>query len=341
MSEREVKIGLIGCGIIGPAHLAAWGSTPGAKISAICDLDESKAKTYADKYGAIAYTDLAKMLKEADIDALDICTPSGFHSTQGLMAIEADKHVLIEKPIDIDINKADKLITAAEAKGLIIACIFQNRIGAEIIRAKQLIDEGMLGTIISGSTYMKWWRGQDYYDSGEWRGTWALDGGVFSNQAIHAIDQLCWLCGPVKEVKYCHIDTVMHEIEAEDFGVAMLNFENGAYGVVEATTCCYPGAGMKTEIFGTKGSAVFEGPKVTLFEVQGEKIDLSSEDKETSDGRSNPLAISTDGLAVQIANFADCIRNGGEPLVGARSARVAIDALTKMYNKAGITKLGI
>jgi len=340
VADRQIKVGLVGCGGIGREHLKVWQDVSGGKVVAVCDVSEESAGKAAQTCGADAYTDLAEMLDKADIDAVDICTLSGLHAQQGIMALAAGKHVMLEKPIDIDIKKVDKLLDMADKSGLVVGCIFNNRAGAEIRKAKQLIDEGALGRIISGSAYVKWWREQGYYDSADWRGTWALDGGCFSNQAIHAIDQLCWMCGPVKEVNSCHVETAMHDMEAEDFGVAMVTFESGAHGVIEATTCCYPGMEMKTEIFGTKGSAVFEASKVTAFDVRGQDINLVSQSEHEGSGRSDPLAIGFAGHAAQLKDFVECIRQGREPMVGGREARVAVDALTKMYNKAGITKLG-
>lgn len=341
MSDKEIRIGFVGCGGIGGHHLKVWKDTPGAKVVAFCDIRRERAEKAAEGFGGgEIYTDMAEMLEKADIDAVDICTPSGLHAQQGIMALNAGKHVMVEKPIDIDIKKVDELIATADKTGLVLACIFQNRISPEIQKAHQLISEGKIGRIISGSTYIKWWRGQEYYDSDTWRGTWSLDGGCFSNQGIHAIDQLCWMCGPVKEVNFCHIETAMHKMEAEDVGIALLTFENGAHGVIEATTCCYPGMGMRTEIYGTKGSAQFEGSRVTQFKVQGEEIDLTQSEAEATDGRSDPMAIGLGGHAAQLLDFVNCIRDGGTTMVDGRAARVAVDALTKLYNKAGVTKLG-
>lgn len=340
MTDTELKIGFVGCGGIGNEHLKLWQQTPGAKVVAVCDIVPEKAQKASETYGGQAFTDMAEMLDKVDVDAVDICTYSGIHADQGLMAVEAGKHVLVEKPIDIDIKKVDALIEAADKHGLVLACIFQNRIGSEILKAKELIDEGVLGKIISGSAYIKWWRAQSYYDSADWRGTWALDGGVFSNQGVHSIDQLCWICGPVKQVDSCHIQTAMHDMEAEDVGIAALTFESGAHGVIEATTCCYPGMGMKTEIYGTKGSAAFEGSKVATFKVRGEEVELSTEQLDETDGRSDPLAIGMVGHSAQLADFVKCVKQGGEPLVTGRSARLAVDTLTKIYNKAGIARLG-
>lgn len=340
MADRDVRIGLVGCGGIGNHHLKVWKDTPGAELVAVCDIVEERALKASETYGGTAYTDMAQMLENADIDAVDICTFSGVHAEQAMMAIQAGKHAMVEKPIDLDIRKVDKLLDLADQSGIILGCIFNNRVGTEIRRAHQLIEEGKLGRIISGSTYIKWWRAQSYYDADAWRGTWELDGGVFSNQGIHAIDQLCWMCGPVKEVNYCHIETAMHKMDAEDVGIALLTFENGAHGVIEATTCCYPGMSIKTEVYGTRGSAIFQGSKVVEFKVQDEEIDLAGEAPEATDGRSDPLAIGLGGHAAQLLDFVNCIKTGSEPLVTGRSARMAVDTLTKLYNEAGITKLG-
>jgi len=343
MSDSDVRIGFVGCGGIGNHHLKVWKETPGAKIAAVCDIIPERAQKASETYGGEVYTDMAEMLEKAEIDAVDICTFSGLHAQQALMAIEAGKHTLVEKPLDLDIKKIDKLIDAVDKTDRILACIFNNRISKEILKANELIQQGAIGKIISGSTYIKWWRGQDYYDSAEWRGTWELDGGCFSNQGIHAIDQLCWMCGPVKEVNFCHIETAMHQMDAEDFGLGMVTFESGAVGVIEATTCCFPGMGLRTEVYGTKGSAEFSGSSVKSFKVQGEEIDLSEGEKtapETSDGRSDPMAIGLGGHAAQMLDFVNCIKSGTKPLVSGKDARVAVDALTKLYAAAGVKKLG-
>lgn len=339
MSDK-VRIGFVGCGGIGGHHLKVWQGIEDAEIVAVCDVVEEKAQKVSETYGGRVFTDMAEMLAKAEIDAVDICTWSGLHAEQSMMALRAGKHVMVEKPIDIDIEKVDRLLGVADDTGLILACIFNNRAGKEIQRAHQLIADGALGKIISGDTLIKWWRAQSYYDADAWRGTWEYDGGCFSNQGIHAIDQLCWMCGPVKDVKHCHIETAMHKMDAEDFGIALVEFESGAHGMIEATTCCYPGMGMRTEIYGTKGSAIFEGSRVKEFKILDEEVDLAGEANEATDGRADPLAIGLGGHEAQLVDFVNCIKNGTKPMVTGRDARVAVDCLTKLYNAAGITKLG-
>ncbi len=341
MSERKVRIGLVGCGVIGNMHLEIWAKQENVSIVAVCDIVPEKAQKAAEQYGAKAYTEMADMLAVEDLDAVDICTWSGIHAEQGIMAIEAGLHTLVEKPIDLDLDRIDKLIDLADQKNKLLACIFQYRFSPEIRRANELIKDGKLGKIISCSTYVKWWRSQAYYDADAWRGTWRYDGGVLSNQAIHSIDQLCWMAGPIAEVEFARVETAMHKMEAEDFATAVVRFESGATGVIEATTCAYPGFGQRTEIFGDKGSASFDSNKVVSFNINGEEIDLSSaKDDSEGDGRSDPKAIGLAGHEAQMVEFVNCILNGGKPTVDGREARIAVDALTKIYKKAGAPKLG-
>lgn len=342
MISGDIRIGLVGCGGIGNHHLKVWRDhVPGAKVVAVCDVIKERAETAGKEYGALVFTDMAEMLEKAELDAVDICTPSGLHAEQSIMAAEAGKHVIVEKPIDIDLAKVDKAIETADRKGVKLACIFQSRFSAEIQKAHDLIQQGELGRIISCSCYVKWWRAQSYYDADAWRGTWALDGGVLANQGIHSIDQMCWMAGPVAEVEYAYMETIDRNIEAETFAIAVVRFENGARGVVEGTTNCYPGMDTRTEIFGTKGSAKFEGSKVTHFKVEGKEIDLATAPAAETDGRADPLAIGMGGHAAQLLDFVQAIRYDRAPLCDGRAARVAVDCLTKIYRKAGYTgKLG-
>lgn len=341
MSGGDLRIGFVGCGGIGNHHLKIWNTTPGAKVVAVCDIVPERAEKAAETYGARPFTDLAEMLGKAEFDAVDICTPSGLHAEQGIMAAEAGKHVLVEKPIDLDLKKVNRLIRLTDRERLKLACIFQYRFGSQIKRARQMIKRGKLGRIISCSTYVKWWRAQSYYAADDWRGTWALDGGVLANQGIHSIDQMCWMAGPVSEAEYAHIEMIDREIEAETFAVAVVRFKNGARGVIEGTTNCYPGMATRTQIFGTKGSAEFNGGSVVQFKVEGKDVDLESAEAPKQDGRSDPMAITFVGHAAQILDFVQAVREDRNPACDGRSARMAVDCLTKVYRKAGFTgKLG-
>jgi UDP-N-acetyl-2-amino-2-deoxyglucuronate dehydrogenase len=339
MSKGTVRVGLVGYGVIGAFHADLWANVAGGKVVAVCDTHPERAQEAAQKYDAEAYTDYSEMLDKADLDAVDICTPSGRHAEHGIAAASRGLHVLSEKPLDIDLQKVDRLIQTAEENKVKLACIFQYRMSPDARRAKQLVDEGKLGRLLSCSAYVKWWRDQSYYDSGDWRGTWALDGGVLCNQAVHSVDQMCYFCGPVASAEFAHIATVARKIEVEDFAMVVVSFENGAKGIIEATTCAYPGMATRTELVGTNGTASFDGPNVVSFNVIGEEIDLSSE-TEKADGRDDAKAITLTGHAFQLQDFVDAIREDREPVVTGRDARLAVDALTKIYRKAGAPKLG-
>ncbi|MCC6485387.1 MAG: Gfo/Idh/MocA family oxidoreductase [Armatimonadetes bacterium] len=341
MADSDVRIGFVGCGGIGNEHLKIWQRTPGAKVVAVCDVVPERAAKAAELYSAEAFTDLTEMLKKADIEAVDICTPSGLHAEQSTEALEAGKHALTEKPIDINLDRIDKLIATADRTGLKLACIFQYRFSPEIQRAHQLIQGGRLGRLISGSTYIKWFRAQSYYSADDWRGTYRLDGGVLGNQGIHSLDQLCWMAGPVAEVDYAYIETIERDIEAETFAIAVCRFESGARGVVEGTTNCFPGFGTRTEIFGTKGSASFDGNTVTSFRIEGEEIDLTTKQDKDGDASSDPLALGLGGHAAQMLDFVQAIRQDRDVLCSGRDARVAVDCLNKIYQKAGAPPLGV
>lgn len=332
-----LRIGVIGCGAMGRGHLDVWANTPGAVVAAVCDGSGERAEetAAAKTRGARAFCDLDAMLDSGLVDAVDICTPSGLHADQGLAAAARGLHVLVEKPLDLDIAKADRLIAECDRRGLTLACIFQRRTYAGARQVAQWAREGAFGDILSCSAYVKWHRPQSYYDSAAWRGTWALDGGVLANQGIHAIDHLCWLAGPVAEVEYAHARTACHEMQAEDYAIAVLRFESGARGVVEATTCCAPDLCSRVELFGTRGSAAFEDATVVKLGVDGEdRLASLEQENERIGGGSVPMAISMKGHAVLLADFVAAVRDRRPPMIPGCQARMSVDALCKIYARA-------
>lgn len=333
MSET-LRIGVVGCGAMGQGHLEVWAETFGAKVTAVCDGSPDRAEEFAHRYEARAFTDLDALLDSGTIDALDVCTPSGLHAKQGYAAALRDLHVLCEKPLDLNISSADRLIAECERRGLTLGCIFQRRAYHGAQQVAQWVAEGALGQILSCSAYVKWYRPQSYYDSAGWRGTWALDAGVLANQAIHALDHLCWLAGPVAEVEYAHLTTT-HAMEAEDFALAVLRFESGARGVVEATTCCGPDLCSRIEVFGTEGSVAFEDATVVKLGFGGQdRLSMVEQENGRIGGGSVPMAISMKGHTVLLADFVEAVRDRRPPLVSGAQARMSVDVLNKIYAKA-------
>jgi UDP-N-acetyl-2-amino-2-deoxyglucuronate dehydrogenase len=331
----ELRVGLVGCGAMGQGHLHVWQEMEGVRVAAVCDGLADRAKETAAAIGATPFTTVEEMASSGLIDAVDIVTPSGFHCDQGIIAARNNLHVLCEKPLDLNIEKADLLVAECEARGLTLAVVFQQRGYPGTQHVKRDIEDGKLGRLLSCSAHVKWWRKQAYYDSAAWRGTWALDCGVLSNQAIHSIDLMCWFAGPVAEVEYAYLDTALHTMEAEDFAIAVLRFENGARGVIEATTCCYPDLCTRVEIVGSRGSAALEDANVITFGYDGEDrlATIDAEAREAGGGRSDPQNITLYGHQQMLADFASAVKERRKPIVSGRDARISVDALNKIYRR--------
>lgn len=336
MSER-VRIGLVGCGAIGQAHLGVWADIPHAMVTAVCDSVESRAQSVAQSIGAGAFTDLQAMAASGQVDALDICTPSGLHARQGLVGAEHGLHVLCEKPLDLDVQAARELVAACERRGLKLGCVLQRRTFAGARQVAEDVHSGKLGRLLSVCAYVKWWRDQAYYDSSGWRGTRTLDGGVLANQGIHALDHLCWLAGRAMLVEYAFATTANHRMEAEDFLIAVVRFESGARGVIEATTCSNPPLCSRIEIVGTEGAAAFDDAEVVQYGYGGmDRADVVREQSARLGGRAEAMAISMEGHRAVLSDFAKAILEDRQPLISGREALVSVEALHSIYVAAGL-----
>ncbi|MGC9064872.1 MAG: Gfo/Idh/MocA family protein, partial [bacterium] len=318
----KVRFGIVGCGVIGPTHAEAIGNIDIAELKAVCDIVPEKAKTLGEKYGVDWYTDYEEMLARQDIDVVSICVPSGLHSDLGVKAAKAGKHVLVEKPIDITLEKADTLIETCKKTGVKLSVISQHRFDKGIKELKSAIDSGRIGRLVMADAYVKWWRPQEYYDSAGWRGTWTLDGGgALMNQSVHFVDQLLYLAGPVKEVTaYC--GTLAHKIEVEDVAIAIIKYKNGALGVIQGSTACYPGFKERLEFHGTNGSIIVEGPFVRDWMIMGEEKKESITQGAT--GASDPKAIFILGHTAQIRDMAEAVLYNRTPSITGEDGRRAI-----------------
>ncbi|MEZ6116941.1 MAG: Gfo/Idh/MocA family oxidoreductase [Pirellulaceae bacterium] len=237
-----IGFGIVGCGMIAKFHAKAIRDISGAKLVGCQSRSLSKAQSFVEEFGATAYESLDDMLANKDIHIVTVCTPSGAHLEPAIAAAEAGKHVIIEKPLEITLKRCDQIIAACEKNNVLLATIFPSRFHKSAQLMKKAVDAGRFGRLTMGDAYVKWYRTQEYYDSGAWRGTWKLDGGgALMNQAIHSVDLLAWLMGPAESIT-AHTTTLAHErIAVEDVAVATIRFENGALGVIEASTASYPG----------------------------------------------------------------------------------------------------
>lgn len=333
--NEPLRVGLVGCGGMGNEHLKLIARLPEARLVGVCDHREHRMQRMSYQHGVPGWLDYARFLDEAQPDAVHICSPSGLHAVQGMAAAERGIHVLCEKPLDIDLAKVDRLIAACDHHDVRLGCIFQRRLSPGAQRVRQAIVEGRMGRILSCSVSVKWWRSQTYYEKDDWRGTWALDGGALANQGIHSLDQMVWMAGRVAEVEYAYLETAAHRIEAEDFALAVVRFENGARGTIETTTCCQPDLATRLEIYGTNGSAALDDARVVRFGLDGQDLTATLTDRgHLTGGGSDPFAITLAGHEAQIRDFYAAVREGRPPLVNGREARASVELLTMLYAKA-------
>jgi predicted dehydrogenase len=338
--------GIVGCGMIAEFHTKAIQDIEGSEVLAVFDsVPERAAKIAAMSPGAKIYEDLDAMLAHPGVDVVCVCTPSGAHMDPAVAAANAGKHVVVEKPLEITLPRCDAIIDACDRAGTRLCAIFPSRFTKANQDLKQAIDTGRFGRLTLGDSYIKWYRTQEYYDSGGWRGTWELDGGgALMNQAIHNVDLLQWLMGDVASV--CALtDTLAHaRIEVEDTAVAAIRFRNGALGVIEAATSAYPGLLKRTEVHGDRGSARVEQDDITLWEFQ-EKLpsdqavfaamaNLSGHKA----GASDPRGITHIGHRDQLSDFLQAIDEGRAPFVDGRDGRNAVEIIRAIYRSA---KLGV
>ncbi|MFQ6115860.1 MAG: Gfo/Idh/MocA family protein [bacterium] len=261
----ELKIAIIGWGTISHIHAQAILSSQHCELCCVYSSSVDKNDQIKANYSVQVFNNYDELLKSDLVDAVAICTPSGAHLNFAVKAANAGKCVIIEKPIEVTLARAQKIIEACHRNNVTLSVIYQNRFSDAVIRIKDILKENKLGKIFYASGYVKWYRSQDYYDSGKWRGTIALDGGgALMNQAIHTIDLLVYLVGDIKSV--CGFaSTFTHErIEVEDSAVASLRYENGAIGVFEASTSIKPAQARRIEIHGENGTIILDGDLLTV-----------------------------------------------------------------------------
>ena len=343
---KTYGFGIIGCGMISDFHSAAIADIKNGKLVAVSSRKAENSQRLVDRYSIQAYSDYNEMLNRDDIDIVCVCTPSGAHMEPAVAAAEAGKHVIIEKPLEITLERCDAIIESCEKANVRLCAIFNSRFSDASQLVKDTVSSGRLGQLTLGDAYVKWYRSQDYYDSGDWRGTMELDGGgALMNQSIHAIDFLQYVMGPVESIQ-AFTDTLAHKrIDVEDVAVAALRFKNGALGVVEGTTAVYPGSLKKFEFSGTKGTIVLEEEDIITWEFEEEEPEDAeikqqfTEKKSGGGGASDPRAINHDNHRRQMINLIQSIENNIPHLVDGREGRKAVEIILAIYqsSKAGKT----
>ena len=326
-----MNFGIIGYGTIGKTHAQVIKGLPGAKLTAIATRTPEKARMAGEEHRCAFYTDYREMLKRDDIDIVTICTPAALHLQMALDIAAAGRHCIVEKPIEINAERSEQIIEAFDRRGLTLSVIFQHRFDPASRLLKDAIDRGTLGKLNYGAARTIWFRDENYYRATEWRGAWDGDGGgALMNQAIHSIDLLQYLMGPVEAVcgKY---DTLYHrEIETEDIGVALLRFKSGAIGVVEGMTLAWPGLYSEVSVFGQLGSAGIQNDALEHYGFKAGKDPqfeaLLGQEKE--DPSRHPSFVR------QYEDVMDAVNRGRPPLVTGQEGLKSVRLIMGIYESS-------
>jgi predicted dehydrogenase len=355
----KLRFALVGCGVIHGTHVDAIRAlSDDAELIAVCDEAPGRAQRAGGKLDLPYYDNLETMLKQADFDVLNVCTPSGLHAKHGVLGAQYGKHVVCEKPIDVSLPAADRLIEACDKNGVKLVVVSQHRYSSGMRQLKQYLDEGKLGTLVYAESVTKWYRTQEYYDSGGWRGTWALDGGgALMNQGVHYVDQLRWIMGPVKSVTATMATRAHDRIEVEDVVTASIEFVSGAVGTLLASTAMYPGYRQALEVYGTGGTVIVENSKIRHAQFQDgteerspggvkakppEVKDFVAAVPETvtdgsdtsSQAAANPASIAVGGHVAHFKDLIEAIRDNRPPFMNGVEARNALELIVGVYRAA-------
>ncbi|MBS7634815.1 Gfo/Idh/MocA family oxidoreductase [Candidatus Bathyarchaeota archaeon] len=336
----KVRFGIIGTGVganFCASGLALIANSGIVELTAVASRREERAREFALKWGVKQwYTDYRRMLTEAPIDAVIISTPHYQHYPMALDAIEANKHVLIDKPMAISLKEADEIIREAERKGVKLGVNLQSRFDPTIKKVKEAVDEGIFGRLILGEAVVEWFRGKEYYENSAWRGRWSTEGGgVLINQAIHTIDLLLWIMGSPKFL-WGQMDTFAHRIEVEDLAAAIIRFENGAIGIIQGSTAIYPGLPTRLEIHGSRGTAIIEGESLKRWSIIGGEDMVSEAGKEGLKSWAKPELVPATNHAALIKDFAEAILENRKPAVDGVEGRKSLEVIMAIY-KSGRT----
>ena len=333
LDADRIRFGIVGLGVIANSHIQALREIPSAVVAGVYDRAVDRAEQVARDLGAVVYSSYDEMLADESIDAVCICTPSGFHADQAEQALRAGKHVVLEKPMALTAADAARVCRAEEESNCMATVIFQSRFFEDFIRVRDLIRSGAFGRLTLCDLYMKYWRDPAYYAAGAWRGTWKMDGGgALMNQGIHGVDLMRYLLGDITLLRG-RAQTMVHNIEVEDTAIALVEYSSGAMGVIEASTAVYPGFSRRIEIYGSQGYAVLVDFTLEKLCVNGEM--LVDRVVETDIGVvSDPTRMSYDGHLMQLKNFVAALRGEEALSVTTRDGYEAVRLIEEIYRSS-------
>jgi predicted dehydrogenase len=325
--------GLVGCGRIAVRHaeLLSRNHVGGARLVAVCDVDEAKARKLGEQHGVPWYTDMHELAARPDVHVVSVLTESGNHARHVLELVRHGKHMVVEKPMALTLDDADAMIAACDAARVRLFVVKQNRFNVPVVKLREALEAGRFGKLVLGTVRVRWCRTQKYYDQDAWRGTWALDGGVLTNQASHHVDLLEWMMGDVESV-FARSTTALVDIETEDTAVVVLKFRNGALGVIEATTAARPkDLEGSISILGERGAVEVGGFAVNEMRVWQFAESAAGDDEVMRKYSVNPPNVYGFGHHAYYEHVVDCIRNERPHLVDGLEGRKSLELISAIY----------
>ncbi len=328
-----LNFALIGCGRIAKRHSELLGhkQIEGARLIAVCDTILEKAENIAQQFDITAYTEMDKMMQEEKVDVVVVLTPSGLHSEHVINLAKYGKDIMVEKPMALTLDGADSMIEACDYNNCRLFVIKQNRFNVPVVKLRDAHQSGRFGELVLGTVRVRWARHQAYYDQDEWRGTWAMDGGVLTNQASHHVDMLEWIMGDVESV-FARATTALVDIEAEDTAVVTIKFKSGALGIIEATTATRPrDLEGSISILGAKGNVVIGGFSVNQMQSWAFEDKQEGDDKVLEKYSVNPPNVYGFGHQAYYEHVVSCISIGSQNLVDGLQGRKSIELISAIY----------
>ncbi len=328
-----LNIALVGCGRISKRHseLLGHGQIRGARLAAVCDIRIERAKAIGAQFNVPAYSDMHEMMRSEAIDVVVVLTESGMHADHVVELAKHKKHILVEKPMALTLKDADRMIAACDAANVKLFVIKQNRFNVPVVKLREAMERGRFGKLVMGTVRVRWCRPQEYYDQDSWRGTWALDGGVLTNQASHHVDLLEWLMGDVESV-FAMSRTALAHIETEDTAVVLLRFANGALGVIEATTAARPkDLEGSISILGEGGTVVIGGFAVNEISTWKFAKGEPGDDDVLTKFSVNPPSVYGFGHQAYYEHVVSCIENDTHQLVDGLAGRKSLELISAIY----------
>ena len=331
--NKTLRFGILGCGVIAGVHAEAIGSLDEAELAGASDFNAQFGRQFCEKRGVRFYDSYDEMLADESIDVISVCTPSHCHADNAIRALRAGKHVVLEKPMALTMEEAERVASVCEETGLKLTVVSQLRFSPDIQKVKRLVEEGAFGRLVFCNLSMRYWRSEEYFSASSWRGRREFEGGgALMNQGIHGIDLMQYILGVPRVIKGVS-RTLHHDIDVEDCAAALIEFEGGTMGMIQGSTCTWPGFERRLEIHGDKGFAVLRENVIERMETPQEKLDRRAEmdnQAETSANRAD--AIDSSMHAMQIQNLIDAIHGRAELLMDAREGCKAIGIIEAIYH---------